>query len=134
MLTGRCLCGNVRYEIDGALRHITHCHCGMCRRGHGAAFATYAMLRRDRIRVTGEDALRGYRSSERVLRESCATCGSPMFWRHDDYPTTISVAIGTLDGDPIGRPTAHIFWGSRACWLELDDALPKHEIDLPAGT
>src|SRR5438094_273119 len=49
-LTGGCLCGAVRYEIEGKLRHITHCHCGMCRKAHGAAFATYASLARRRFR------------------------------------------------------------------------------------
>lgn len=128
MLRGHCLCGKVRYEIDGALRHITHCHCSMCRRAHGAAFATYATLRSDRVRVIAEpDDVRRYASSEHVVRESCATCGSPLFWRRVDHPEVISVALGTLDGDPIGRPQAHIYWASRACWLELEDALPKRD-------
>jgi hypothetical protein len=34
VLTGGCLCGGVRYEIAGALRHASHCHCAMCRKQH----------------------------------------------------------------------------------------------------
>ena len=38
---GGCLCGKVRYQIKGRLFDASHCHCSMCRRQHGAAFATY---------------------------------------------------------------------------------------------
>ncbi len=129
MLHGGCLCGRVRYQIEGALRHITHCHCSMCRKAHGAAFATYASLRRSRLTiVSGDQFIRRYRSSDHVVRESCAECGSPLFWSHDERPDVMEVTLGTLDDDPIGRPVAHIYWASRAPWLELaDDGLPKHD-------
>lgn len=132
MVRGGCLCGAVRYEIGGPLRHITHCHCSMCRRAHGAAFATYAALRRDRMRVAAAtDALRRYASSAKVVRESCATCGSPLFFWHADRPEVVSVALGTIEDDPIGRPIAHIHWASRACWLDLADMLPRHDTEPP---
>jgi hypothetical protein len=130
MLTGGCLCGAVRYAIEGKLRHITHCHCGMCRKAHGSAFATYARLSRRRFQLT-RGALRSYRSSEGVTREFCGTCGSPMVWSQDRDPDALAIALGTVDGDPGGRPEAHIYSGSRACWYEITDALPQHD-DLPA--
>ncbi len=37
-----CLSGKIRYEIDGPLLHADHCDCSLCRRQHGAAFATNA--------------------------------------------------------------------------------------------
>jgi len=40
MLRGSCLCGEVKYEIDGSLRDVRNCHCSMCRKAHGAAFRT----------------------------------------------------------------------------------------------
>ena len=41
ILAGGCLCGAVRYEIDGAGGGVSHCHCGMCRKASGAAFVTW---------------------------------------------------------------------------------------------
>jgi len=32
MLKGSCLCGSVRYEIDGPLDGAMNCHCSMCRK------------------------------------------------------------------------------------------------------
>ena len=47
MLHGSCLCGAIRYEIDGPLGAAGHCHCTMCRKAHGAAFGTYSRVKRD---------------------------------------------------------------------------------------
>jgi hypothetical protein len=132
MLTGGCLCGAVRYEIDGKLRNITHCHCGLCRKAHGAAFATYARLARRRFRLTsGAAALRAFHSSEGVTREFCGTCGSQLFWSREDQPDAIGITLGTLEGDPGGRPEAHIYARDRASWYQITDALPQYEEDVP---
>ena len=40
-LTGSCLCGAVTYEVRGPFNMMVHCHCSMCRKHHGAAFATF---------------------------------------------------------------------------------------------
>ena len=44
MLTGRCLCGQVAYEIDGEIGPIDFCHCSYCRRASGSAFASNASI------------------------------------------------------------------------------------------
>ncbi len=36
-LTGRCLCGAVRFEVDSPLVSANHCHCARCRRRTGTA-------------------------------------------------------------------------------------------------
>ena len=43
MLTGSCLCGGVRYAIDGELGAVTNCHCSLCRKMSGSAFASGAV-------------------------------------------------------------------------------------------
>jgi hypothetical protein len=59
LVTGSCLCGAVRYEVEGPATEVTHCHCGMCRKQHGAAFATYAGYPTGCLRVTnGTEALK----------------------------------------------------------------------------
>src|SRR5210317_1434133 len=37
---GSCLCGKVKYEVHGDIKHVLNCHCPMCRKAHGAAFRT----------------------------------------------------------------------------------------------
>ena len=64
MLTGRCLCGDVRFEIDGELGPAVECHCSMCRRASGTAFAVNATVDAAGFRITaGGVAIREYESS-----------------------------------------------------------------------
>ena len=43
--TGSCLCGAVQYSVDKIEKQMAHCHCTMCRKFHGAAFATFGEAR-----------------------------------------------------------------------------------------
>ena len=125
-IRGSCLCGAVSYEITGAFRFIGHCHCSMCRKSHGAAFATWGIIGPEQFRWTsGAELVEGYRSSPGRERCFCRKCGSSLASAHDGKVT--EVAVGTVDGDPGARPREHIFVGSKAPWYEIADALPQHE-------
>ena len=39
MIKGSCLCGTVQWRLDPPFGEMSHCHCSMCRKAHGAAFA-----------------------------------------------------------------------------------------------
>lgn len=49
-IEGGCLCGSVRYAITGPLGPAGHCHCSICRKAHGAAFATWVFVEPDQFR------------------------------------------------------------------------------------
>jgi len=132
MPEGGCLCGEVRYRIASPLRWITHCHCSMCRKQHGAAFATYATIGLKHFELLDPSArLVRYRSSEQVVRSFCGRCGSSLFWERVDAPKIINVAVGTLDGDPEHTADAHIFVASKAPWWHIDDSLPQYLAEPP---
>lgn len=132
MIDGGCLCSAVRYHVTGSSKHVTHCYCGMCRKQHGAAFATYASIRRESVELRDPaNALSAYRSSAKVLRSFCRSCGSSLFWSHDDSPGWIAIAVGTFDGEPDRTPDAHIFVGERPAWVQICDALPQYDKSVP---
>jgi hypothetical protein len=123
---GSCLCGAVSYEISGSFSAAGHCHCSMCRKSHGAAFATWAMIEPNQFRWTsGVELIERYESSPGRARCFCRKCGSPLVAMHTG--TVTEVVLGTVDGDPGVRPREHIFVGSKAPWYEIDDALPQFE-------
>lgn len=127
MVRGSCLCGGVRYEIRGPVSRVTHCHCSMCRKAHGAAFATYGRVERsDFVLVSGADDIASYRSSPGVVRTFCKRCGSTLQFISDKRPGTFSIALGTLDGDLSVQTSSHIFVGSKAPWFQITDDLPQH--------
>jgi hypothetical protein len=135
MLTGGCLCGAIRFEIDGELGPITCCHCAQCRRATGTAFATNANVARTAHRLmSGADLLTEYESSPGKLRAFCSRCGSPMYSRMTSEPDSLRVRLGTFDGDPGGRPVLHVWTGSKAPWFEITDGLPQLAEVTPQGT
>jgi len=125
MTGGSCLCASVRWAVDGAFRRMTHCHCSMCRKAHGAAFATYAECAAADFRwLAGEEAIARYPSSPGAWRTFCGRCGSVVPSGEDE---AMDVPAGCLDDDPGIRPSAHIFVGSKAPWHVIADDLPRHE-------
>ena len=126
MNRGSCLCGAVQFEA-GPFDSMVHCHCSMCRKHHGAMFATFLGGPGDGIRwLAGEDQVEAYRSSDKGLRAFCRTCGSvlPVVLPHMDASF---VPAGNLEGDPGLRPTLHMFAASRARWYPITDTLPQYD-------
>jgi len=132
MLRGSCLCSGVRYEIDGPVSDMTNCHCGMCRKAHGAAFATFVTSQGANFRWTrGQALIETYESSAELERVFCRVCGSSLVILEPGTGDVFVVA-GTLDEDPAIRPSSHIFVGSKAPWLEILDECPRFD-EYPPG-
>jgi hypothetical protein len=131
MNTGSCLCGAVRYEVAGPFDMMAHCHCSMCRKHHGAMFATFASAPLAGFRwVAGEDQIASYQSSADGHRGFCRHCGSVMPMVMKEMGLVI-VPAGNLDGDPGIKPQMHMFAGSRAAWFPITDQLPQHRAYPP---
>ena len=131
MLTGSCLCGDIAFEIDGPIDSMTHCHCSMCRKFHGSAFATYGTVAPGSFRwVRGADRIARYQSSAEAWREFCPRCGSALPASAPDMPFAL-VPMGNVAEDPGTRPYLHFFTGSMAPWHRIADDLPRHE-EYPA--
>jgi len=45
--------------------------------------------------------------------------------RRIDRQEITVVTLGTLDDDPVSRPTRHVFTQSKAPWYDLDEGLPR---------
>lgn len=129
MITGRCGCGTVRYEVAGELSEYCHCHCSICRRIHGAAFVTWGTVSRDEFRyVSGEDHLKIYSFSDRADSIFCDTCGSTVLVDFKTEVDRLYITLGTVDGDvKCPAPGCHQFAGSKAPWYEICDDLPQHD-------
>ena len=109
-VTGRCLCGAVRFEVDGPLRDVVVCHCGECRRWAGHVWASTSAPRAA-LRVSEQGALRWIDSPEsetHARRAFCSECGSSLFWEAPGRDT-ISIAAGALDPPTGLRTTREIY-------------------------
>ncbi len=132
---GSCLCGEVRYELDGSPDLIRHCHCSRCRRQRGSAHATNAVARLDRFRWTrGAGLVDEYKlpAARYFAHSFCRACGSSVPRVSDDRGIVV-VPAGGFDGDPGVRAGEHIFVGSKAPWFEITDALPQYAEAAPSA-
>lgn len=126
MIRGRCLCDEVRYEVDGPLYRARNCHCSICRRLSGTAFGTYAQVNSGDFRwLSGTEHVTKYKTSPEVARCFCNRCGSTL--GVEVQGSMPYITLGSVEGDPGIRPEAHVFVGSKASWYELQDELPEFE-------
>ncbi|KAB1075477.1 GFA family protein [Methylobacterium planeticum] len=125
-LTGSCLCGSVRYEVDQLDMPIVHCHCVTCRKAHASAFATTAGVLREHFRWTaGADKLRTFPSSPDKGRCFCSECGTHLMAERPAQAHVL-LRVATLDDDPAQRPQQHIWTSHEVPWLVDDGDLPRN--------
>jgi len=126
MHKGSCLCGSVRYEIDGELGEFGYCHCRSCRKASGSAHAANAGVERARFHlVSGDATLREYESSPGKLRAFCSACGSPIYAYLTASADVIRIRLGSLDTPFAGEPRAHTWVSDKAPWDPIADGLPQ---------
>ena len=122
---GGCLCGAIRYRIDGAIESVAHCHCHSCRRSSGAAFMTWFTVPRNRHEWTEGSPCR-FRSSRGVTRAFCGACGTELSYENEEAAGSIDITVGSLDCAAAHPADRHIWTADRLDWLRLDDHLPAH--------
>ena len=128
MIRGRCECGDIQFEISGDIVDYSHCHCSQCRRLSGAAYGTFAGVKRQDFRyVAGESGLGYFDSSTVNTRVFCKRCGSNILVIPNNEPDMFYVCMGVIDGMPETPPVYHIYVGSKAPWHEILDDAPQHE-------
>lgn len=131
-LTGGCLCGAIRYQANDRPLYVVHCHCSMCRRFTGAAFATFVGFASQTVEFT-RGALISYRSSSKGIRGFCEHCGSSMSFYDEIDPDTIWLTVGSLDHPDKVSPTEHWYSANMVEWIRLDDDLPRYSEQPPTG-
>lgn len=130
-LSGGCLCGSVRFEIDGRISALWYCHCSKCRKATGSAFHPAALCRRSRFRwLSGEASVSEYTTDSGYHVRFCSRCGSPVPVVLEDEDSVV-LSTGSLEGDPGSRAIRHIFVGSKAPWYEIGDGLPRFDEHAP---
>lgn len=128
MYQGSCLCGSVKFSISGPINDIIYCHCSLCRKAQGSAFATNANVNlQDFNFLSGETNLTAYKTSNHQTKMFCKSCGSPMLSKDTNNPNNIRIRLGTIDSDISERPGKHVFVASKANWEEITDDLPKFD-------
>lgn len=106
--SGGCLCGAVRYSVEGEPLRSGLCHCLECRKTSGSYFTPFAVWPSHAFSCSGEMEVYAKRSF-------CPKCGSRIAWLRSGEA---EVNLGTLDDAPSGLVPDYELWvGRRETWL-----------------
>jgi hypothetical protein len=120
---GGCICGAVRYRVQGRPTNTMVCHCRSCRRVAAAPVVAWVTFPDSRFEwMQGERS--EFSSSEPVRRTFCAACGTPLTYRHRDSPDSIDVTTCSLDDPELFPPTHHSWLSHDLAWVRFGDGLP----------
>lgn len=124
-LTGSCLCGSVRYTVQGVPKRAFHCHCSRCRKATGTGHASNLFVAGTLAWDAGEALVRQFKvpKAKRFTNAFCSECGARVP-RSAAGSGMVMIPMGSLDVEPGIEPQARIFLGSRAAWSCSDQALP----------
>lgn len=126
-MTGGCQCGRVRYEVDVENTDAYLCHCKMCQRATGGAFAAFKSVKRADVRWAGEPDW--YESSPIAVRPFCSHCGTPFGFAFKEGSDKMDLTVGSFD-DPSSLKPVHHFGAEsiHEAWLDTQD-LKRYRTD-----
>ena len=133
-ITGRCLCGRVRFQVSEPLLEVEYCHCKRCQRRTGTTASASALTAPGTFRVTeGEELLGAFKPDDGWHDYFCRECGGHLYGQSHEDPRLICVPMGAIDGDPGVRPAFHQYVAYAAPWDPLpDDGLPRFDERIPS--
>lgn len=119
--TGRCACGNIRFEFDTDPTFVAVCHCLDCKAASGGEVATFVGIPEADFAVTsGKPKAFHYvaQSGKGLDRNFCADCGSRVFSTNlESFPNTVFATIGCLDNPQGIEPILEMFTKRRLRWV-----------------
>jgi hypothetical protein len=132
-MTGGCLCGKVRYEIDAEPLTVRACWCRLCQYLGAGSGTVNAGFPADTFRVDGQFTEREdvADSGNHLFRGFCGECGTPLFSRAGERPHLIFVRVGSLDDPERVRPVMNIWAAQAPSWAVLDDRLERFDGQAP---
>ncbi len=121
--TGRCLCGQITYEITGDLIATAVCHCDHCQRQGGSAFSVNLIVHESQMTVVGDLSTFEDRGENNdavyVYRRFCGQCGSPIYSALVSPAGILAVKAGTLDDRSDVTPNVEAWCEHKQPWVQL---------------
>jgi hypothetical protein len=132
--SGSCLCGEIKYEINGEPVRTANCHCDDCRKATGSSYATNFFFKEDDIVVTQGTPKEFEHKSDAgntMTKQFCGNCGSQLFGLGSGSPGIKHVKAGTLDDVGNLRPAINVFAGRKLPFTFLDPDTEQFETMRP---
>ncbi len=126
---GGCLCGQLRYEVEGEPLYMGNCYCADCRKASGSGFVPFMGFAAGAVRFSGEARQfrsRSFRGGESV-RNFCPACGGLVFGGIVGVDDSHTIYAGSLDDASAFHPQMAIFDRDRPDWVPAPPGLTVFE-------
>jgi hypothetical protein len=124
MINAQCSCGALALSLPGPSDLVVACHCVACQRRTGAPFGIGAFYPVEVVSISGapKEYVRPAASGGKVRSYFCPECGSTVYWKADNLPAMIGVAVGTIADPNFPAPIKSVFELSKHVWVEIKRA------------
>jgi hypothetical protein len=121
----RCSCGAITLSLPEPSKLVVACHCIDCQRRTGAPFGVGAFYPAEVVTISGtpKEFTRAATSGGKVHTYFCPNCGSTVYWKADNLPALIGVAVGALADPKYPAPVRSVFEQSKHIWVQIDGAV-----------
>jgi len=120
-MQGGCICGHIRYRLNGRPLIVHACHCTWCQRETGTVHGWNALYEADRVEhLKAEpeivDTPSASGKGQRIAR--CPNCKVAVWSNYPQAgPAVRFLRVGTLDDPSQCPPDIHIFTASKQPWV-----------------
>lgn len=127
--SGRCYCGEIRYETNAEPVLAAQCHCRECQYitgGHPNAVMAFPLADFTFTQGTPQEFTRSDLEKP-VTRLFCPTCGTAIGTRTPARPDAMMLKVGTLDDPSVFKPQVAIFTVDKQPFHTLPEGVPSFE-------
>lgn len=129
-ITGSCLCGSIRFAVAGKLALAAVCHCSDCRKCTGSAFNVSVPVAAEDFKLLS-GMTKGFSkiadSGNKLTRNFCPECGSPIFTSSPRHPDRVYVKAGTFDDPTVIAPAYQSWLKSSVAWSQIPPGLTSYD-------
>ncbi len=125
---GGCLCGAIRYVLNGPSLFECQCCCRDCQKATGAGHTTIIGIHQSQLALTGTPATytNSGESGESVTRHFCDICAGRLYTSGSMPGEMIMIQAGSLDDPNVVEPQNVIYTKQAVRWDHFDPAIPSY--------
>jgi len=135
-MTGKCLCGAVRYRVTAEPIVTRACWCRLCQYLGAGSGTVNTCFPSESVSIEGRlsDYTSVADSGAMMPRRFCGICGTHLFSEAESRPHLVFIRAGTLDTPELVPPAATIWTAAAPPWACIDAKIPSFPGQPPPPT
>lgn len=115
---GRCLCGQIAFQIQQQIQSIYHCHCSLCRKQSGTESNAATLIQLKNFQwLHGQHLIQSYQKDTGFRVNFCRHCGSAVP-NKVGQSTWMWIPLGLLESGPVIQQRYAFCINSKVAWAK----------------